>query len=67
MEIVCRFCTGDMVVRNNSGYLRFIVTYKAQKLLIISKNTFINIILNESSYVVDYFVYLCVQIKDICK
>ena len=24
-------------------------------------------LLNESSFVVDYFVYLCVQIKDICK
>ena len=24
-------------------------------------------LLNESSFVIDYFVYLCVQIKDICK
>ena len=32
------------------------------------KNTFIMLLfLNKSSYIVDCFVYLCVQIKDICK
>lgn len=68
MEVVCKFCAEVILARNNSGYIRSFIACKAQKLLIISKNTFINdIFLSESSFVVDYFVYLCVQIKDICK
>ena len=38
-----------------------------QYLLIILKNEYTSVFFNDSSYVVDYFVYLCVQIEDICK
>ena len=65
--MVCIFYAEVIHARNNSGYIRSFIAYKAQKLLIISKNTFINVILCKSPFVVDYFVYLCVQIKDICK
>lgn len=35
MEMVCIFCAEVILARNNSGYLRSFVAYKAQKLLII--------------------------------
>ena len=38
------FCTEVILARNNSGYVRSFFAYKAQKLLIISKNTFISVI-----------------------
>ena len=44
MEMVCKSCAEIILARNNSGYLRSYVAYKAQKLLIISKNTFIGVI-----------------------
>lgn len=40
--MVCIFCAEVILARNNSGYLRSFVAYKAQKLLIIQKNTFIS-------------------------
>ena len=67
MELVCKFCTEVILAKKNSGYIRSFFAYKAQKLLIISKNIHKCHLLNESSFVIDYFVYLCVQIKDICK
>ena len=42
--MVCKFCAEVILARNNSGYIRSFIAYKAQKLLIISKNTFISII-----------------------
>ena len=42
--MVCIFCAEVILARNNSGYVRSFFAYKAQKLLIISKNTFINVI-----------------------
>ena len=45
MELVCKFCTEVILAKKNSGgYLRSFVAYKAQKLLIILKKTFISII-----------------------
>jgi hypothetical protein len=44
MKMVCIFCAEVILARNNSGYIRSFIAYKAQKLLIISKNTFINVI-----------------------
>ncbi len=33
--MVCKFCAEVILARNNSGYIRSFVAYKAQKLLII--------------------------------
>ena len=44
IEMVCIFYAEVIHARNNSGYIRSFIAYKAQKLLIISKNTFINVI-----------------------
>lgn len=45
IELVCKFCTEVILAKKNSGgYLRSFVAYKAQKLLIILKNTFISVI-----------------------
>ncbi len=38
------FIARSVQLENNSGYIRSFIAYKAQKLLIISKNTFINVI-----------------------
>ena len=45
MEMVCKFCAEVILARNNSGCIRSFIAYKTQKLLIISKNTFISIII----------------------
>lgn len=42
--MVCIFYAEVIHARNNSVYIRSFIAYKAQKLLIISKNTFINVI-----------------------
>lgn len=63
--MVCIFCAEVILAKNNSGYLRSFVVYKAQKTL--KKHIYKLLLLNKSSYIVDCFVYLCVQIKDICK
>ena len=66
--MVYKFCAEVILARNNSGYIRSFIAYKVQKLLIISKKYIHKChLLNESSFVIDYFVYLCVQIKNICK
>ena len=44
IKTVCKFCAEVILARNNFGYIRSFIAYKAQKLLIISKNIFINVI-----------------------
>lgn len=48
MKTVCKFCADVILARNNSGYIRSFIAYKAQKLLIISEDIFTNAILSES-------------------
>ena len=55
--MVCIFCAEVILAKNNSGYLRSFVVYKAQKTL--KKHIYkLLLLLNKSSYIVDCFVYL---------
>ena len=66
--MVCIFCTEVILARNNSGYVRSFFCLQGTKTLNnLKKHIRKCHLLNESFFIIDYFVYLCVQIKDICK